>query len=347
MPSANQTRSREAPLRVGGAAAFLTVLREFGVDPAEVLAEVGIDPELFEDPDNVITFRARSRLIARCVARTGCAHFGLLGGQLMDLRSLGFVGLLAKNSTDVREALQGLINFLRLHSTGAVIGLAEDPRVAALTYDVVQSNSEATDQIGDAAVAMMYNVMRNLCGHGFRPSEARFAHRRPKDIRPFRRFFRTPLAFDTEHYSLLFPTRWLDHRLPEVDEELVHLLRRESQQLMMRHGDEFPDTVRSVLRTMLLAGHFSADKVAALFSIRGRTLSRRLEAHGTNFRNLVDEARFEIARQMLENTSLDVGDIAATLGYARTSPFSRAFRRWSGTTPAAWRAKRPDGRSSQ
>jgi AraC-like DNA-binding protein len=334
--------THEASLRVGGAAAFLTVLRDFGVDPTEVLTEVGIDPELFEDPDNLITFRARSRFIARCVARTGCPHFGLLGGQLMDLRSLGLVGLIAKNSTDVRAALQGLVNFLRLHSTGAAIGLTDDGNVAALTYDVVQSNSEATDQIGDAAVAMMYNIMRSLCGNGFRLSGAQFAHRRPKDVRPFSRFFRGPLTFDAENYSLLFPSGCLDQRLPEVDETLVRLLRRKSSELMARHGDEFPDTVRSVLRTMLLAGHHSADEVAALFSIRGRTLSRRLEAHGTNFRNVVDEARFEIARQMLENSSLDVGDIAAMLGYARTSPFSRAFRRWSGTTPAAWRANHED-----
>ena len=330
----------ESTLRVGGALAFLTVLRELGVDPAEVLAEARISPTLFEDPDNLITYRARSRFLAHCVARTGCQHFGLRGGQLMNLGALGLVGLLVKNSTDVGAALYSLVNYQRLHSAGASVGLIEDGDMALLTYDVLQPYSEATDQTGDAAVAMMLNIMRSLCGVRFQPSGAWFAHRRPKDIRPFSKCFIAPLTFDAEKYALIFPGRWLKLRLPEADAELMRLLRRQARELEIRHREEFPETVRSVLRSMLLTSRSSADDVAALFSIHSRTLSRRLEAFGTSFHVLADETRFEIARQMLMDTSLDVGDIAATLGYARTSPFSRAFRRWSGTTPAAWRATR-------
>jgi AraC-like DNA-binding protein len=71
-----------------------------------------------------------------------------------------------------------------------------------------------------------------------------------------------------------------------------------------------------------------------------RTLSRRLQSLGTSFQQLVDEGRFGIARQMLEHTSLDVSEIAASLDYSDASAFTRSFRRWSGTTPALWRARR-------
>jgi AraC-like DNA-binding protein len=67
-------------------------------------------------------------------------------------------------------------------------------------------------------------------------------------------------------------------------------------------------------------------------------LSRRLSACGTSFQSLVDEGRFEIARQMLENTDADIQRIAVMLEYADASAFARAFRRWSGTTPSRWRA---------
>jgi AraC-like DNA-binding protein len=73
--------------------------------------------------------------------------------------------------------------------------------------------------------------------------------------------------------------------------------------------------------------------------MHSRTLHRRLEAHGTNFRSLLDECRYEIARQMLEDTDADVGGIAGMLDYADTSAFARAFRRWSGTTPSRWRKR--------
>ena len=74
--------------------------------------------------------------------------------------------------------------------------------------------------------------------------------------------------------------------------------------------------------------------------MHSRTLSRRLEAFGTSYQALLDEGRFEIARQMLADTELEVGQIAAALDYADASAFTRAFRRWSGTTPGQWRAAR-------
>jgi len=97
-----------------------------------------------------------------------------------------------------------------------------------------------------------------------------------------------------------------------------------------------------VLRAALMTGHAGADEVAALFSMHSRTLNRRLGAFDTSFRKLVDEGRFAIARELLEGTALDVGGIAGALGYADASAFTRAFRRWSGTTPAAWRTRRAE-----
>jgi AraC-like DNA-binding protein len=96
------------------------------------------------------------------------------------------------------------------------------------------------------------------------------------------------------------------------------------------------------LRSSLVAGHCSEEQIAALFTLRARTLSRRLESFGTSFRELAEESRFEIARQMLENTSLPVGQIATALYYTRSSSFIRAFRRWAGTTPAEWRKTHAD-----
>jgi AraC-like DNA-binding protein len=69
------------------------------------------------------------------------------------------------------------------------------------------------------------------------------------------------------------------------------------------------------------------------------TLARRLARHGVGFRELVDECRYDVAREMLEHSALDVSHIAAMLDYADASAFTRAFKRWSGTTPARWRTQ--------
>jgi AraC-like DNA-binding protein len=330
---------RPATLRVGGAEAILAVLEDFGIDSDEVLTEAGIDPALFADPDNLITYAARDRLFKECVSRTGCQHFGLLVGQRMDLNALGLVGLLMRTSPDVRAALQVLVNLLHLHSQGAVMVLRIDDDVAMLTYDAFDSGLEATDQTGSGAVAMMLNVMRTLCGPEFQPVEASFAHRRPADINVFRKFFKVPLYFDAEHFGLVFSCDWLDVRPPGADDELQRLLRKQIAALEAEYSLEFPDQVRKVLRSTLITSHNSEEYIAGLFSMRSHTFSRRLETFGTSFHELVDECRFEIAREMLRNTSLSVGEISASMGYSRASSFIRAFRRWSRVTPGEWRTR--------
>ena len=70
-----------------------------------------------------------------------------------------------------------------------------------------------------------------------------------------------------------------------------------------------------------------------------RTLSRRLKDGGSGYRGITNEIRFEIARQLLGDTEVPLGQIAAALDYSEASAFTRAFRRWSGETPTAWRAR--------
>lgn len=340
MPKTRRRIQEEATLRVGGAVAILDELRAFGVDPASVLREVGIAARTFDDPDNLITYRARGRLMARAVIRTGCAHLGLLVGQRMTLQSLGLVGLLARNAPDVGTSLRSIVNYLHLHARGAVMALNVDHTLAMLTYDAYQPGVEATDQTGTGAVAMMVNVMRSLCGQDFEAIEARFAHRKPDDVRPYRSFFQLPLRFDVEHYALVFASDWLDRTVPGTDTELERLLRKQIDALEVRHGEEFPEIVRGVLRSAVLTGQASAEQIAALFSMHTRTLNRRLGEFGTGFQQLVDESRFEIARQMLEDTSLSITEIAGAIGYTQPSAFVRAFGRWSGMTPGAWRLRR-------
>jgi AraC-like DNA-binding protein len=84
---------------------------------------------------------------------------------------------------------------------------------------------------------------------------------------------------------------------------------------------------------LLLAQGASGDQVARLLLMHHRTLNRRLKAEGTTFQELLDEVRFEAACQLLDTARIPITEIAASLGYAETSAFSRAFRRWSGATP--------------
>jgi AraC-like DNA-binding protein len=342
-PRANSRKSRgtatEATLHIGAIWAIPEILRNLGADPAEVCAEAGIDLALFDDPGNLISFRAASRLFRVGTERTGCSHFGLLQGQTAGLKFLGLVGLLAKYSPDVGSALRSVVRYLHLHIRGAVANLEVIGKTAMFSYEIYQADAEATDQIKDAAVATMYNIMRDLCGPNWDLVEVRLSHRKPADVAPYRKFFQAPLRFDADESALVFFADNLRRPLPEVDAELRRLLTAQIEALEQQYSDQFPEQVRSVLHNALLTDHWRASQIASIFSMHSRTLHRRLAAAGTSFRELVDESRYAIARQMLADTNADISRVANLLSYADSSAFSRAFRRWSGTTPAQWRVR--------
>jgi AraC-like DNA-binding protein len=330
----------ESTVRIAPTLAIPAVLRSLGADPAKVLAEAGFDLRLFDDPDNRISYAARSRLMGHCATRTSCPHFGLLVGQQAALESLGLVGLMVKDSPDVGTALRNLVRYLHLHVRGAQTSLVIDGNLVMFGYQAYQRRAEASEQVGDGATAVMCNILRDLCGREWKPVEVRFVHSRPYDVGPFRRFFGAPLSFNAEQYSVVFSAAWLGRRLPATDPALHRLLQREIHRLEDRHGEDFPEQVRSVLRTAVVTGHADANRIASLFSMSSYALARRLRAFGVGFRELVEETRFEISRQMLEGSKIEVSEIAAAFEYSNASAFTRAFRRWSGTTPARWRSER-------
>lgn len=335
--SVKQSKSVKPMLRIGATIGLPEVLITLGADPSEVLAEVGINLSLFDNPNNQISYLARGRLMAHCATRTRCPHFGLLVGQRAGLGGFGLVGLLAKYSPDVESALHSLSRYMHLHVRGANANLAMESDFALLEYQIYQKRAHGNDQVGDGAVAVAFNILRELCGSDWTPVEIRFAHRKPLDVSPYESFFQVPLRFDTSQYAVAFSNSWLNQSVPGTSPELVRLLQQEINKLEIRQDANFLDQLRSLLRTTLVTGHSSAEQVAKLLSINRRTLNRYLNALGTNFREVADEIRFEISRQLLEDSAMDVSQIALFLGYSNASAFTRAFRRWSSTTPANWR----------
>ncbi len=334
----------EPMLRIGTAIGIPAALYSLGLDPEKVLSEAGADVGIFNDPDNLISFNARSRLLAHCAAAADCAHFGLLAAQQAGLHSLGLVGLLVKFSPDVDTALKNLMRYFHLHARGAVLDIEEHGMLTVLSYRIAQGWAEGNDLVSEGSLAILFNVMRELCGPRWTPTEVWCTRNKPKDIAPYRKFFKARLRFDAEQDALLFPSTWLTQSLPEVHAEVRQLVQKQIDLLLAQDPDDFAQQVRNVVHAALVSGDARATRVATLLSIHPRTLHRRLHAFGLGYQQLVDERRFDMARHLLKASNSDISEIAQILHYADARTFIRAFRRWSGETPARWRATRTPSR---
>ena len=332
-------RKPEGTVRVGTIMALPGMLGRFGIQPEAVLSQLGLPPELFDDPDNLLGNEARGRLIELSAEMTDCPHFGFLLGQKVGLHSLGLIGLLAKSSPDVASVLRKLTNLFFLHARGAIVGLESDSKVAVLSYRSYEYNVTGTEQIGAGAVSAMFNFLREACGPSWLPIEAWFAQRQPQDPKPYKEFLRTRLRFNAEQYALVFDADWLRQPVPSADPNMLNVLRHETRRLTADYHDDLPEQVRQILSRSILAGHCKAGDIAVLFDMHPRTLDRHLKRFDINFEEILMQVRFEMARQLLKDTELNVGDIGIALGYSRASAFVRAFRQWSGTTPGNWRTR--------
>jgi AraC-like DNA-binding protein len=340
-PPASQARpGRTLPpgyIHLGVAKEIAPALRDLGCDPDPIIRAAGLDPALFEDGANVIPFAALGRLLTLGVARTHCPHLGLLVGQRATILSLGLVGRLMLHSVTVGDALRALVSNLSIQNRGAVPSLSVEGDTALFRYEVYQPEVESTDQIADGSIAVAVNALRALCGADWNPTEVLLPRAAPADREPYRRCFRAPVRFDQEVAAIVFPARDLDRRVAGADPVLRAMLEERIQHLRAPPESELADHIRRLLRTRLTRNRCSAEDIADLLKMHRRTLTRHLKDSGMGYRAIANEVRFEIARQLLEDTEVPLGQIAAALGYSEASAFTRAFRRWSGQTPTAWR----------
>ncbi|WP_414473898.1 AraC family transcriptional regulator [Microvirga sp. M2] len=328
---------------LGVAKDIAPTLRDFGIDPNPLIREAGLDPCLLSDGASVIPHAALGRLLILSVARTHCPHFGLLVGRRATILSLGLVGRLMLQSETVGDAMHALVSNLSAQNRGAVLSLTISGDTALFTFSVYQSAGRSVGQISDGSLAVAVNALRALCGSDWNPTEVFLPRATPADSKPYWRHFRCPVRFNQESATIVFPASDLDRRIAGADPVMRTLLEKEIRRMKSTESSAFSDDIRRLLRIRLTGQRCSAEDLAKLLAMHRRTLSRRLRGNGLSYRAMVNEIRFEIARQLLEDTVVPLSEIAAVLGYSEPSAFTRAFRRWSGKTPTAWRGSSRPG----
>jgi AraC-like DNA-binding protein len=338
LDTTSRTKVRSGTIKVRNAFAILGTLAEFGADADAVLRRAGLDPVLFSNLENVMTFAALGRLVAECVKATGREDFGLQVGIRMRPTAVGLTGLAAMHAPTVREALQIINASLKTSNTGAVTVLDVRGDAASFAY-VLTTNFESADQVVDAAIAMIFNTMRHLCGPGWRPGLVRLTREPPRNKTPFSRFFAAPIEFAQSTPCIVFEAATLDAPVRDRKPEYATILAPLLEEALANARGDFLSAVRSVIRSQIGGSGLTRDSVCRALGLNARTLNHRLEAFGVTYSGLADEAKFEAAQSLLMKDKR-IAEIAEILGFAEPSAFTRAFKAWSGATPGRWRAER-------
>jgi AraC-like DNA-binding protein len=334
---ANMKRGFEFEMaRAGGLRAVIDLLEVIGRDPKPLLEAAGLSLMVFRDPEAVVPLSAALQVLTEAIKATGLPHFGLLAGARNGIATLGLFGHLALTAPDVKTGVEDLIGFLFVHDRFARARLATAGDTAKLDYLFDYPTAPGAHAGVDFVIAAMTKMLRGLCGEDWRPSRVRLPRRRPADAAPFVELLRAEVVFGSEHGSIEFPARWLSRPLAGSNESLRFYLLGLVRQAM-QVSDTEAERVRRIIRTQLVGGRPNAVQAAALLHVHRRTLARRLAAEGLSFKQLAQELRFEMARDMLVKSNAPMSTIADLLGYSDPAVFSRAFSNRFGRPPSEMR----------
>lgn len=332
--------SAAGEVRIGPVQALPEVLRELGMDPRLAFGRAGVEPAVFDHPENRMHLDDLGRLVDVCVALTGYADFGLRLGARFDLRGFGLLGELMRHSPSVGDALGALLSYLHLQDRSAApLLLGPSQGSVMLGYSIYRHGVPGSAQVHDGSIAIAYRLLAELCGPTWKAQRVQLSHGRPARLTEFRRVFGPSLTFDAEVSAIVFDAAWLEKSIDGAD-PLRHVqLARMLRGAVAKHPMSLGDQVKGMLYQMVLGGMATSSAVAQQFGVHERTLRRRLQAEGLSLNQLIGSTRFELAQQLLRNTGLSVTAIAAALNYQDANAFSRAFRGWAQLSPMQWRER--------
>lgn len=304
-----------------------------------VLRDVDLPFALIEEPDILVPLREQFRFLERAARETGDPCFGARLGQAVSSPSLSAYGAWVCSAATLRQAMRraraGLATMLQ---TSTNLYVADEGAGVRWSIEFVEPETDGRHHNELLGVGYMMDMVRVYAGARWRPDVVRTALPAGTPRGELERILATDVSHGHAMPSITFDAALLDasrHAAPSAPAEPAS---REPP--VPRSGDMLA-TISAVIELALHEGYPRIDWVAAKLGTTRRSLQRLLGAQGTSFSALVDDVLHRHARELLAARRLSVTDIALRLGYADPAHFTRAFRRWSGVAPSAYRADGP------
>lgn len=321
-------------MAVGGAfRVILTELASVGLDPAAVCAAAGVDPRVLQDDALPLGLDELRRTLARAEVVAADPLLGLHMAQRA--RGRGVLAYLARSQATVRDGLESFRRF-----AGARWDDPDAIRLeqrAARTFVGFHLAADVPRHVLEYVVARAAIALRQSAAPA---AEATFAHAPGGPTKEYERVLRCPVRFRQPGTTLAVRTRDLERPLRAANPDAVAAL----EAALDRPSAPIVPTTTSRLSAAVQAAitrgeRIDRERLARALGMSGKTLARRLAAEQRIFRDVVDEVRRVQAQKLLGEKGLELGEVAVRVGFADLAAFGKAFRRWFGVSPSAFRTR--------
>ena len=309
-----------------------------GMDPAPMFKAEGVSHSVAGDPTARVPFAVAEKIRARAARESGNPAIGLFAAHVLHPSQLGALGYAWLASRSIRMALERLQRHGRMINDHAHFTLADVNGETRVGMSLAYAPDHKMAWPG-AGQACMVQMCRFSAGESFTPTRVTFMIPEPDDPGPFNDYFGCELVFDAPHGEMRFDIADVDRALPTGNPQLSHMMDQVAVKYLAQHDKEdILNRAYFVITEQLPSGNVTDESVAEALHMTPRTLHRRLSDEDTNFRNVLNEVRQELAEQYINDPTITLTEISFLLGFSEVSAFSRAFRRWTGKPPSEARA---------
>lgn len=320
------------------ALAIARTLESLNCDADAAFKAAGLDRSKARDPNARYRVSGMTRLWKAAVELTGDPAIGLKVAEQVQPASLHALGLSVLASESLHDALQRVSRYSRIVSNAAHIELLQSGNIAQVHFHVPDWNIELAHEAFDAFLGNMVKLGRMLRQKDENPTLVELLRPKPNDCRPYEDFFRCPVHFAAPYYRLHFDATEFHEPLPSANPALARL----NDQVIIDYLARFDKSqialqVRNQIIERLPSGEPNQSDIAGQLSLSLRGLQRRLKEEDTNFKQLLEEVRQELACEYLRQSDITLGEVTYLLGFSDQSNFTRAFKRWMGQAPSEYR----------
>jgi len=311
-----------------------------GIDPQGFMKAVGINPDSFRDPTARFPMRLLDDAFSQAAFLIPDPAFALRAAECWHPSNLGPVGYAWLSSGSLRTALKRLDRYSRILGSQYSDNCIEEAGGLRYVFDHGRGNAAIGPMLTDFSLSIIVAMARMNYGAALPLSVVNLRRSLPQDQSPWRDFFGCEIRFEASEDSLVLDRRVADMPLPSGNQDIAatfDLILNE--QLTKLTKTDIHTRCKVLLMQQLTSGEASEEELAKQVQMSSRTLQRKLADAGLTYNRLLDETRFELAQRYLDDPQRSVTEITFLLGFSEQSAFTRAFKRWSGMAPTAYRAQ--------
>jgi AraC-like DNA-binding protein len=311
-------------------------LEAAGCDVPQLLAKAGFDADSLNEPTARLPFEQGVALWRCAVEATGDPGFGLKVASQIKNTSFHALSYGLSASSTLKEAFERMRRYCHVVSDAVEYQFV---RRAEEYHFVIQAAHGVPFESIDAAVAGFLRMCRSFVGPHYSALRVELRRPRPANLKEFQAVLRAPLQFGCPQNCMVFDRASIERQLDGANPELARYNDTIALQYLARiERGNIQGRVREALRRRLEYGEPSQEEVAAVLNMSARTLQRRLGESGSTYKRILEETRHGLALTYLSAPENSLSDVTCLLGFSACSSFTRAFRRWTGLSPSAWRA---------